>query len=99
MAQVAFLESYARLRQHGVFTHLEHFVFSPNVSKQDADQLISEVHALLEADEAVLDAMMAMSEPSFMAYRHASAQMHALGYRCCQSRLESRQQKAAAQEQ
>lgn len=76
MAQVAYLQSYARLRQHGVFTHLEHFVFSSSMSKQDGDHLISEVDALLEADEKVLDAMMAISEPSLMAYRHAQAQMY-----------------------
>ena len=72
---MVYLESYTRLRQRGVFTHLQHFEFIPqDMDPQDAEHVLVEAEALLKKDAAVLDAMAAISEPSATAYRHAPAQ-------------------------
>lgn len=70
--QVLYLESYQRLRQEGVFTHLQHFKYSPSaMSQADAWTLHLEIEALLDQDPGLVKAMADIAEPSLTAYRFA----------------------------
>ena len=69
--QVVYLEGYQRLREKGVFTHLQHFKYSPSaMSHADALTLHLETEALLKQDPDLVKAMADIAEPSLTAYRY-----------------------------